>query len=63
MGTTLENPDLQTALDSGTDMALLRLHFDIVIPRNRYLEPSTLMDQEHFADGACRSFPSQPRRS
>jgi hypothetical protein len=63
MGTTLENPDVQAVLDSGTDMALLRLHLESVIPRNRYLELATLMDQEHFADGACRSFPPQPRRS
>ena len=63
MGTTLENLDVQAVLDSGTDTAPHRLHLDIVIPRNRYLEPATLMDQEHFADGACRSFPQQPRRS
>ena len=63
MATTLENPDVQAVLHSGTDMALRRLQLDIVIPRNRYLELATLMDQEHFADGACRSFPPQPRRS
>ena len=63
MSTALEKPDVQSILDRGTDTALLRPHLDIVIPRNRYLEPATLMDQEHFADGACRSFPSQPRRS
>jgi hypothetical protein len=63
MGAALEKPDIQAVLDRETDTALLRLHFDIVIPRNRCLEPAILMDQEHFADGACRSFPLQPRRS
>jgi hypothetical protein len=63
MGTTLEKPDVQAVQDSVADTALLRLHLESVIPRNRYLELATLMDQEHFADGACRSFPPQPRRS
>ena len=62
MGTAQEKTDVE-ALKIDTDTTSHRLHFDIVIPRNRYLEPATLMDQEHFADGACRSFPSQPRRS
>ena len=63
MGIALENPDVQAVLNSRTDTALLRVYLDTVIPRNRYLELATLMDQEHFADGACRSFPPQPRRS
>ncbi len=62
MGTAQEKTDVE-ALKRDTDTASLRLQFDIVIPRNRYLELATLMDQEHFADGACRSFPPQPRRS
>jgi hypothetical protein len=63
MGAAQEKTDVEAVLDSDTETALLRLHLDIVIPRNRYLELATLMDQEHFADGACRSFPPQPRRS
>ena len=62
MGTAQEKTDAE-ALKRDSDTASHRLHLDIDIPRNRYLELATLMDQEHFADGACRSFPSQPRRS
>jgi hypothetical protein len=60
MGTAQENTDVEAVLDKDTDTP--RFHLDIVIPRNRYLELSTLMDQEHFAEGGCRSFPLQPRR-
>ena len=60
MGTAQEKTDVEAVPD--TDTASPQLHLDIVIPRSRYLELSTLMDQEHFAEGGCRSFPLQPRR-
>ena len=62
MGIAQEKTDAEAVLDKDIDTASPRLHLDIVIPRNRYLELSTLMDQEHFAEGGCRSFPLQPRR-
>lgn len=62
MGAALEKTDVEGVVDSDADTALLRFRLDIVIPRSRYLELATLMDQEHFAEGGCRSFPPQPRR-
>jgi hypothetical protein len=62
MGTVLEKTDVESVIDREADTTLLRLRLDIVIPRSRYLELATLMDQEHFAEGGCRSFPPQPRR-
>lgn len=48
MGTSHTTPDIEAVLDSGTETAFLRLHLDIVIPRQRYIELATLMDQERF---------------
>jgi hypothetical protein len=61
MGAALEKTNVEGVVDSDADTALLRFRLDIVIPRSRYLELATLMDQEPLPrEGA--EVPPQPRR-
>jgi hypothetical protein len=48
MGAAPQNPNIGAALDSATCDARLRLHLDIVIPRERFIELATLMEAERF---------------
>jgi hypothetical protein len=60
MGTEREHPDIEAVLDSGTDTAFLRLHLDIVIPRQRFIELASLMDAERFNEAEALMLKLRP---
>ncbi len=50
MGTSWDNSDIKVVLDGATDEACLHLDLSIVIPRERYIELATLMDEGRFIE-------------
>lgn len=60
MSQLLEKPDIEAVLDSGADIACLRLHLDVIIPRERFIELATLMDAERFHEAEALMLELRP---
>ena len=60
MSTGPAKPDIEAVLDSGADTAYFRLHLDIVIPRQSFIELATLMDAESFEEAETMMIKLRP---
>lgn len=50
MSQLLERPDVEACFDAANDRAFLRLHLDLNIPRERYMELATLIEAGHHEE-------------